>query len=783
MELRNRQVSHEPEDVDAKHMDDGSDTDSVFETANIDLSMDIDIPLDNTLLDNTPLDTTDTFLGDFEEIEEDEAVEQFISQTHTPIASNPHTPIASNPHTPECVDSVDNGESSDDDVFEEVVEKSEFDWYLNDVEVERLRELQQKFRQNNVHGVDGFLCPSVYKKYSVLAAQEMNMDAPVDATGEPAESTEAVRQVTQKPSSLRSGGRNEAKSLEAKSLEAKSPIKQTQRLDADDGSKQSEESDVVDTLLGAMSSPQMSSPQMSSQPGRQDAQVASDMLVAMMAVEGVEPKPEVSSETLAKAMATRLPKGYAGPFSQLTALEHAQYLSLVQRSKTSALSGRDASDLSRLRSRIDVEQPKFRAQAREQSLPFLRLVQGDVNAQMCHELGARAHKVLDAYPQQFRAHKVRTIRAGVSRYEPLEFKGMLFQRGSCAHVADAPRLSRVEWADEELVSQDEKAKQVAETTEADVVVSDTALAVLLALPQAHMRDVFVPFVVEEKNGENRGMRVIIDDQVVPPRSATPRVLNEMYYAQAARSDLVDPAHKLDLSEPSSEPGNATYTQWELNGQRLVIRYTVHAFSKTNGNAATVTFAAKVETQTVTSAEAQLSSIRGRNEEIVERERLAWWLAAYLRGNASHVRVAHVDTLGTVLRVTQHTAGDVQVPPTRALSELLRDLAQLPPGKYVLVHRRRTWDATVFRAVEGVDSRRSDAVLDLKEELADIDMVDAEAADVEGDYVPMAWHGMPGHVPYTYAPCDVEPFCSPPVTWNKPLQRPRRKQKKRKNKQP
>ncbi|KAJ1757402.1 hypothetical protein LPJ77_006575, partial [Coemansia sp. RSA 2523] len=51
----------------------------------------------------------------------------------------------------------------------------------------------------------------------------------------------------------------------------------------------------------------------------------------------------------------------------------------------------------------------------------------------------------------------------------------------------------------------------------------------------------------------------------------------------------------------------------------------------------------------------------------------------------------------------------------------------------------------------------------------------------GDYVPMAWHGMPGHVPYTYAPCDLEPFCSPPVTWNKPS-RTRRKQKKRKAKQ-
>ncbi|KAJ2500969.1 hypothetical protein GGH96_002286 [Coemansia sp. RSA 1972] len=769
MELRNRQVSQEPEDVDAK-LDDGSDTDSVFETANIDLSMDIDIPLD-PLLDPT----TDTFLGDFEEIEEDEAVEQFISQTHTPIASTRQTP--------EHTNSVENEESSDDE-FEEVVETNEFDWYLNDVEVERLQMLQYKFRQSNGHNVDGFLCPEVYKKYSVLAqeladvmdatvdtAADATVDTAVDATvdtavEEPAKNVEAVRQVTQKPSSLRSGGRSEAKSLEAKS-----PVKQA-RLDTDEVLKASEESDVVDTLLGAMSSPQMNS-----LPVRQDAQVSSDMLVAMMAVEGVEPKPEMSSEALAKAMAAKLPKTYAGPFSQLTALEHAQYLSLVQRAKTSQLNGRDASDLLRLRSRVDIEQQKFRAQAREQSLPFLRQIQDNVNTRMCRELGARAHRVLDAYPQQFRAHKVRTIRAGASRYEPLEFKGMLYQRGSCAHVADAAKLSRVEWTNEELVSMDGKAREVAETTQADVVVSDTALAVLLSLPQAHLRDVFVPFVVEEKNGANAGMRVIIDDQVVPPRSATPRVLNEAYYAQAARSDLVDPTHRLDLSESDQDASNATYTQWELNGQRLVIRYTVHAFSKTLGDAA-VTFAAKVESQSNT-VEAQLAGIRGRNEEIVERERLAWWLAAYLRGSASHVRVAHVDTMGNVLRMSQHTANDVQVPPTRALSELLRDLAQLPKGKYVLVHRRHEWDATVFRAVDGVDKRKSEAVLDLSEELASVEAVDT--ADVEGDYVPMAWHGMPGHVPFTYAPCDVEPFCSPPVTWNKPS-RTRRKQKKRKAKQ-
>ncbi|KAJ2139110.1 hypothetical protein IW136_002935, partial [Coemansia sp. RSA 678] len=439
MELRNRQVSQEPED--AKLMDDGSDTDSIFETANIDLSMDIDMPLDSTPLDPT----TDTFLGDFEEIEEDEAVEQFISQTHTPNASTRQTP--------ECVNNVDNAdnvgnmdsEESSDDEFEEVVEKGEFDWYLPSVEVERLQALQLKFRQNHGHTVDGFLCPEVYKKYSVLA-QEVSVDAAVSvdavSSGELAEkSSEVVRQVTQKPSSLRSGVRNEAKSLgeakgqvEAKSQsDAKSPNKQTQKLDTDEVPKPNEasgESDVVDTLLGAMSSPQMNSP-----PVRQDtqAQVSSDMLVAMMAVEGVEPKPDLPSAALAKAMATKLPKTYAGPFSQLTAVEHAQYLSLVQRSKASQLNGRDASDLSRLRSRIDIEQQKFRSQAREQCLPFLRQIHDDVNTQMCRELGTRARRVLAAYPQQFRAHKVRTIRAGVSKYEPLEFKGMLFQRGSCAH--------------------------------------------------------------------------------------------------------------------------------------------------------------------------------------------------------------------------------------------------------------------------------------------------------------------------------------------------------------
>ncbi|KAJ2342941.1 hypothetical protein GGF43_005811, partial [Coemansia sp. RSA 2618] len=517
MELRNRQLSQEPEQeehgeqtsgvapMDAEHTEqtDGSDgvTDSEFEaadaaleiahtdletanadleTANADLEMDIDTS-ENIDLGN------DAFLGDFEEIEDDEDVERFISQNHTPTVSTRQSP------EPVVVPGDQNmTESSDeDDVFEEVVEQSQvvakaaddpFGWYLPDAEIERLRALQRDFRRDRVPKLaDGlFLSPDVYKQYSVLATTSAARDsaltakdpAPVSSNTE-SNNTEAKTTVAQKPSSLRSGGRSEL------TAPVRSPTKQAASLETiaeGENSKAAagDTSDVVDTLLGAMSSPKSRAQEV--------ATVPNDMLVAMMAVEGsAEPAKAgpVSSEALAKGLAQRLPKGYAGPFSQLTAAEHAQYLALAHRAKTGqgVLSGRETAELARLRARVEVEQQKFREAARERALPHARRVRNEVNVSACQELARRAHTVHQAYPRRFRAVKVRTIRPSATRYAPLEYRGMLYQRGSCAHVKDANGgqlgvegdKNNDLWADTGgLLSADAMAADVATKAQADI---------------------------------------------------------------------------------------------------------------------------------------------------------------------------------------------------------------------------------------------------------------------------------------------------------------------------
>ncbi|KAJ2303827.1 hypothetical protein IWW55_002723 [Coemansia sp. RSA 2706] len=805
MELRNRRLSQDSEngnptqtsqqiddDMDQKASQTSGSDDEMFETA-AGLEMDVD--------EHSEMDLGgEAFLGDFEEIEEDEDVERFISKNNTPTVSTRQSPEIHK----------DGSQSSDeDDIFEEISEHdgtakqvegdkaeqsaskadSEFGWYMANEDLERLRALQSSFRQNNVPKLDDglFLCPDVYRRYSVLPTASAS-DEPALKTNDPAptttDSAPAKNAVTQKPSSLRSSGRIEAKSLikpntsaEAAPADASGATKHTDKT-VNGGAD-----DVVGTLLGAMSSPKSRVQEQTAL-----AAIPSDMMAAMMAIEGGSTAPksaQIMPENLAHMMAQRLPKGYKGPFSQLTAIEHTQYLQLAQRAKTGALVGKEHSDYTRLKARVDIEQQQFRERAREQAQARVRLIQDEINSSTSQELTRLGQRVLQSYPRQYRSAKVRTIRPSAARYTPLEYRETLFQRGMCGHILDTTQRTQLSapdaWADGPLLSQDTEAMAVAIKANADVVLTDTALAALLSLPQSYMRDVIVPFTVRE------GARpmVVVDELVVPTHAATPRVLNEMYYSAAVRSELVDASRTLDLAKPAEatnpestisspeEPkpesnlANATYTLWELGGQRIVVRYAVHAFAQP---AATVTLAVKVETQVGSAAaEAALAS-NGRDalEETAERERQAWWLAAYLRGSAAEVRVVHVTPDGSVVKTTRHTAADMYTdsqPPTRAVADLLQDLAQLGAGQYLLAHRRRTWDATVYRATDGVVTARSDAVLDLAAELAPVAMVDAKRAEVEGDVVTVAWHGMPGHIPHTYAPADLEPFCGAASTWS------------------
>ncbi|KAJ2851008.1 hypothetical protein IWW36_001435 [Coemansia brasiliensis] len=833
MELRNRPLSEERSvDENAEHImqdaaksdnltneatieENDDDASDIFESADMDIDEAGDMGLEGQV-----------FLGDFEEIEEDEDVERFMSQNNTPSASTRQSPkaaAASGESKKPTEMEIDNS-SDEDEIFETISEHppaasstdseiqkivgsdevskgtSQFEWYLPAEELDKLRSLQQDFRQRNVPELPSglFLSADVYKRYSVLEAVSSDKPPAETQTSVNASTVASPKSPpTQKPSSLRSNGRNEAKSAtngkasEVTSATSNEPAKNASKPKSDHDKP--EEGDVVDTLLGAMSSPKIRKDAAASVPkGRSEGTIPNDMLVAMAAIEGNEvskqssaPAPTPADDT-AKLLAQRLPAGYAGPFSQLNTAEHGYYLSLVHRSKVGQLNGRETAELARLRPRVEAEQQKFKEQARAVGLERVRHIRADVNSSACAALGRHAQAVREAYPQNYRASGVRAIRPSAARYVALEYREMLFQRGSCGHVVAAGEKLGAEsdvWAgetNEMLLSYDTKAAQVAEQAAADVVISDTTLAALLTLPQSFARDVAVPFTVT--NGSRR--IVTIDDIVEPASSATPRRLNELFYTQAARRHLKDSSRALQLGVGGSNGDleNATYTLWDLGGLRVVVRYVVHAFEQRGDTAATVTLAAKVEAH-AGSTSAETAAAGGTAEETTERERLTWWMLAYLRGNASEVRVVHVDTDGVVVRTTRHTSADLgaDAPPTRAVADMFRDLTQLDAGQYLLVHKRRTWDATVYRALDAdaapsQNQQRSGAVLDLAELLTPVPAIDAERADVEADYVPVAWHVAPAHIPLTYPPADVAEHCTQPSRSVR-----RKKQKKRRAK--
>ncbi|KAJ2812369.1 hypothetical protein FBU31_007606 [Coemansia sp. 'formosensis'] len=79
---------------------------------------------------------------------------------------------------------------------------------------------------------------------------------------------------------------------------------------------------------------------------------------------------------------------------------------------------------------------------------------------------------------------------------------------------------------------------------------------------------------------------------------------------------------------------------------------------------------------------------------------------------------------------------------------------------MLVHRRRTWDATIYRALDENEAQApplrasSEAVMSLAAELKPTPIPDLTQLGVEGDYVQAAWAGAPAQIPYTYAPADL-----------------------------
>ncbi|KAJ2775894.1 hypothetical protein IWQ57_000051 [Coemansia nantahalensis] len=849
------------------------------------------------------------FLGDFEEIEEDEDVERFMSQNNTPTVSTRESPEARTRHPgsgPEmaAADGSDGGEEEEEEEEEEdsfettsertaagtvaadghsllVAEPMDEDarvvptqdsgnsgapsWsrYLLPEDLARLTALQTEFRQSAIPKLPSehlFLSPDVYRRYSVLppvacTAEADKVAAVPEAPDTVAPAPAPPAPAAQKPSSLRSGGQ-QVKATTAKaaadstgsandvssrvgdcsaadgaesaqpSASPRSPVPRRPRSKSQLG----DEDDVVDTLLGAMGSgkPRASPPaaQISGSGGGSDAQqtIPDDMLVVMMAMEGgsVEAPAKTAKAAAdgpAKAMAARLPRGYAGPFSQLTAEEHARAVVLAQRAKAKQLGAKEAADYQRLKAKADSEQQRFRDAAREKALPRLRHVAEAVQHHARREWSRTAAEALEAYPRMFAPVRVRAIRSSSSGYVQLVYKDTLFQTGACHHIADAlsaptptldvaadvdpwaapPRRRRLP------MSRDAIAADLAAAAAADVAISSSALTALLTLPQAFAKDVIIPFTVVDvasADGEDAPRRRVVLDKPLPPAAAaTPRGLCQMFYGAAIRAQAGDADRPLELAggsmaqraahleEPPHEgvaTDNANYTLWELGGLRVLIRYSVHGFAH-GGRAAdgaqpsktTVTLATKVERQLGnTSPEALLAAGDGQPfEDVGEGERLAWWLSSYLRGNPSEVWVSHVDVhKSAIARVTRHTCADLYPPAdaggsgaqpsTRGVVDLLQDLLRLPPARYMLAHRRRTYDATIYKALENQDAlaaatsqRTKDAVMDLAAELGPLDPADLPQGDVEADYVPVAWHGLPGQIPFTYAPADLEARCA------------------------
>ncbi|KAJ2745210.1 hypothetical protein GGI20_002349 [Coemansia sp. BCRC 34301] len=820
-------------------------------------------------------DVTEGFIGDFEEIDEDEEVQRFISLNLTPAASTHQSPTTLRPHLDlngaaegRADDSSDDDE---DDSFESITEREsgrlvgalvepeveeaqpvdvsadviakavpDAGLYskVSSAHMQRLRLLQDGFREKHTPKLESdmlFFSPEVYKRYTVLAKPAETVAEVAVSVAPALPETLAPPPVQQKRSSLRAGGDVSVPSVEQPSETVNDGGAATAADDNDlpvsartrHATSCQEEDDVVGAILGVMSSPKSRTTntlvQSSVAPRAAAAStphdIPNDMLVAMMAIEGVD-NAEVTSKLAAarnnaesaasKEPAARLPKGYTGPFSQLTLSEHRQFLELAQRLKAGvALSTKDNTDYQRLKPKVEVDQQSFRTQARERALPLLRVIGDNINRAALGELAGIGTEALKCYPPAYMPVRVTAIRASSAGYVPLVYKDTLLQRGACYHAeapvlngkTGVPVLSEGDGGERRpaVMSRDAVAMDLAVRTGADVAISSSALIALLTLPQSYNHETIIPFRVMESVGaqEDSPPRrvVVVDKPLLPSHTATPRKLNQMHYEAAVRRQLVDKSRPLDLAggslakvpelavlaaEQSGGEGagqdNANYTLWEFGGLRMLIRYSVHGFAAKEAPApstTTVTLETKLEYQLgSTSAEAAMASTSGEAyEDISESERLAWWLGSYLRGSPSEVWVAHVDVhRAEIARMTRRTCADLypgdssSQPSTRGVLSVLQDLLRLNAGQYMLAHRRRTWDATIYRALDESESvapqrAASEAVMSLAAELKPAPAPDLTQLGVEGDYVHVAWAGMPAQIPYTYAPADLPAIAS------------------------
>ncbi|KAJ2719851.1 hypothetical protein GGI07_004970 [Coemansia sp. Benny D115] len=494
--------------------------------------------------------------------------------------------------------------------------------------------------------------------------------------------------------------------------------------------------------------------------------IPSDMLAAMAAIEDDMAAKPVPAPQAAPVQKPSLPLDYKGPFSQLTSAEHARYIFLAARARGQALGPREQAEHQRLRQRVEDEQQQFRRQLQALAQPSMREIPEHAAKSALQQLERLQKRALSAYASHYVPLRVAAIRAVTTGHVPLEYRCTLLQCGECWEAREATVGEQLDdpWASSgglrrPLMSQDPHVPELVARAQADVALSADALEALLTLSRAHARDVLVPIEVSMA-GDRR--LVVVDRPLVAGRAMTARRLRQTYGEAAVRQQLKTDAPAISLGETlngaETNGAEASYTLWEFGGTRLLVRCGIDGFrAGAEGARTTVTHAVKLEhfaNDAATKAPEALWAANGGKlaEEPTETERLAWWLAAWLRGSPSEVQVTHVSGIEAV-RTTHHTCADLfgaDAPPsTHGLRDILAELLKLAPGSYLLEHVRGAWDATIMRAVERPASaaavRPNGTVMDLAAELA------LPEAPVE-DEVPVelpAWHGPAGLVPWTY----------------------------------
>ncbi|KAJ1722380.1 hypothetical protein LPJ53_003211 [Coemansia erecta] len=866
MELRNRRLSGEGQ----------SENEEDAEMALLDGTG------DNANGDEDMASIGDLDIDEFEEIEEDEDIQRFISQSHTPAASRHPSPEAASKGSAPASAAQEDSESSDgEDSFEAAVgaetdanaHHHRHDDDDNDEAVEmqaksadevvdeqeeqvpagaqralrRCGELAQAFRDRHVPRLPAlqFFDAATYRRYTVVTT---TAEAPLVRPAVLQRPLGPVLSPVQKPSSLRSGGAGLARDELAGRTRAAVPASAAAALPSLSAAVAGGQDDVVGALLGVMQAPgarKAAELGGAAQPPQPPQDIPDDMLAAMMAIEGAtvgatkprgQPAPHAASNpgeaSLAQQPAPmRLPRNYAGPFSMLTAAEHACYLQFARQQQqqqrgAQRLGARELTEYQRLKQRVETEQAEFRARLREHAARRMAHIEPRVAEAGGRLLRRQLEQARGRYAAVYVAARVLAIRPVGGVHVPLVYRSTVVQRGRCygarevldrAAVDEAvarlaaegegdPADLRDPAAGRTVMSSDPLVGALAGRAQADVAVCDEALAALLTLQTMHGHDVLVPVEVrtsesaEESGGSGRPL-VVVDRPLVAGRAATARRMRQMVFDAAVRLQTAD--HSGDrgsVALGTPEDGtcaDASYTVWELGATRLLVRCAIDAFydeqaevkepaavavavageqlqQQQQGEArqrVTVTGAAKLEyfdpgaspEEAVVAGEAAV----GLAEETQPGERLAWWLAAHLRGSPSQVWVAHVAPGGHVVRQARQAAGDFYAdsaaaqqgqqqqqqqqppPPTHALREILGELRRLAPGRYMLQHRRGAWDATVLRAVDGSSGERAAAV-NLLAEMA------AEPLDNDADYAPPVWRGLgPLHVPWTYPPADLE----------------------------